>query len=76
MPSSMDTGSVSAPVLGGMLSGAPEMMVLAAQSPVVLGQRESLLLMHNALETVSPPEGDSRSQSAQRLEISSSGECG
>lgn len=52
------------------------MMVLAAQSPVVLGQRESLLLMHNALETVSPPEGDSRSQLAQRLEISSSGECG
>lgn len=71
---------------GGLLSGAPEMMVLAAQSPVVLGQRESLLSMQNMLETVSPPEGDSRSQSAQRPErmqglspstsISSSGECG
>lgn len=28
---------------GGPLSWAPEMMVLAAQSPVVLGQRELLL---------------------------------
>lgn len=62
------------------------MMVLAGQSPVLLGHCESLLSMQNMLETVSPPEGDSHSQSAQRPErmqglspgtsISFSGECG
>lgn len=76
----------SCPRGGWPLREAPEMMVLAGQSPVLLGHCESLLSMQNMLETVSPPEGDSHSQSAQRPErmqglspgtsISFSGECG